>query len=290
VDVDKNAICEALKKFASEGIKAIFPIEAQARAYQLPVMNTIQEFRESLEVIEVGSSDDCVNTLAGGGASLKLAHDRIRQITECLDEKGLTALRQARQVVGQMWPQLEARGEVGLREDVGKLKGLLSSEDFYESLSAISAIAKMVSVAYRTLYEKAHADRSEEYHSAIERIMGRFEWEIVPESMRQSVLQPLTSRSCTKLELSEGSFLCEVCGATLSQLESDLAALGGLFAQVVAQVQKLTTPPEIKVERVRVYEFFNGAMENPEQVRQAVARLQDYLLKLLDEKIKIVVE
>jgi hypothetical protein len=73
-------------------------------------------------------------------------------------------------------------------------------------------------------------------------------------------------------------------------MESDLAALGGLFAQVVAQVQKLTTPPETKVQRVRVSEFFGGAMETEEQVRQAVARLQDHLLKLLDEKVKIVVE
>jgi hypothetical protein len=75
-----------------------------------------------------------------------------------------------------------------------------------------------------------------------------------------------------------------------SQMESDLAALGGLFAQVVAQVQKLTTPPDTKVKRVRVSEFFGGAMENEEQVRQAVAKLQDHLLKLLDEGVKIVVE
>ena len=73
-------------------------------------------------------------------------------------------------------------------------------------------------------------------------------------------------------------------------MESDLAALGGLFAQVVAQVQKLTTPPEVKMERVRIADFFSGAVENEEQVKQAVARLQDHLLKLLDEGVKIVVE
>ena len=83
-----------------------------------------------------------MNTLAGGGTSLKQAHDRIRKIAECLDDKGLAALRQARQAVGQMWPQLEARGEVGLKEEVEKLKALLAAEDFYESLSAIGAAGK----------------------------------------------------------------------------------------------------------------------------------------------------
>jgi hypothetical protein len=108
--------------------------------------------------------------------------------------------------------------------------------------------------------------------------------------MQQPVLQPLTSRCCTELDLSDGSLFCKACGATLSQMESDFAALGGLFAQVVAQVQKLTTPPETKVQRVRVSEFFGGAMEKEEQVKEAIARLQDHLLKLLDEGVKIVVE
>src|SRR5437899_57587 len=134
MDVDKNAIAEGLKKFAAVEIKTVLPIEAQAKAHQLAVVETIQEFREALAVIETGSPDDCVNTLAGGGASLKQAHDRIRKIAECLDDKGLVALRQARQAVGQMWPQLEARGEVGLGEEVGKLKELLAAEVFYESL------------------------------------------------------------------------------------------------------------------------------------------------------------
>ncbi len=290
VDVDKNAIAEALTKFAADELKTVLPIEAQAQAHQLPVVGTIQEFREALAGIEAGSPDDCVNTLAGGGASLKQAHDRIRKIAECLDDKGLAALRQARQAVGQMWPQLEARGEVGQRKEVGKLKDLLAADNFYESLPAIGNTAKAISTAYRTLYEKAHAERAEEFHAAIEKIKGRTEWSAVPASMQQTTLQPLTSRRCTELDLPGGALVCKTCGATLSQMESDLAALGELFAQVVAQVQKLTTPPETKVQRVRVSEFFGGALETEDQVKQAVARLQDHLLKLLDEKVKIVVE
>ena len=189
-----------------------------------------------------------------------------------------------------MWPQLEARGEVGLKEEVEKLKGLLSSEDFYESLSAIGAAGKVVSSAYLALYEKAHSERGAQFHAAIAKIKGRSEWSAVPDSMRHQVLQPLASRCCMELDLPDGALVCKKCSATLSQMESDLAALGGLFAQVVAQVQKLTTPPETKVQRVRVSEFFGGAIENEDQVKQALARLQDHLLKLLDEGVKIVVE
>jgi hypothetical protein len=290
VDVDKNAIAEALKKFAAEEIKAVLPVEAQAKAHQLPLVGTLQEYRDSLTTIEAGSDDDCVNALAGGGTSLKQSHDRIRKIADCLDEKGLANLRQAQQAVGAMWPQLEARGQVALREEVEQVKGLLAADDFYESLAAIENTAEAIATAYHTLYAKAHGERADQFQAAVEKIKGRADWEAVPDTMRQPVLQPLTTRCCTDLDQPEGSVVCKACGATLSQMESDLAALGGLFAQVVAQVQRLTTSEGTKVQRVRVSEFFGGAMETEEQVRQAVARLQDHLLKLLDEKVKIVVE
>ena len=73
-------------------------------------------------------------------------------------------------------------------------------------------------------------------------------------------------------------------------MESDVAALSGLFAQVAAQIQKLTTPPEVTIQRVRLADFFSGAVESEEQVKQAIVQLQDYLLKLIDEGVKIVVE
>jgi hypothetical protein len=46
----------------------------------------------------------------------------------------------------------------------------------------------------------------------------------------------------------------------------------------------------VKVERVRVREFLSGSFESPDQVKQAVLKLQDHLLKLLEEGVKIVVE
>jgi len=61
-------------------------------------------------------------------------------------------------------------------------------------------------------------------------------------------------------------------------------------AKVVSEIQRLTTPPEVKVERVRVSDFFSGSFESVDQVKEAVARLQDHLIKLLDEGVKIVVE
>ncbi len=41
---------------------------------------------------------------------------------------------------------------------------------------------------------------------------------------------------------------------------------------------------------MRVADFFAGAVEHEKQARQAVARLQDHLLKPLSEGVEVVIE
>jgi len=94
VDVDKNAIAGAVKRFVAEELKHVIPIEAQAKAHHLSVVEAIEGYRESLAAIEAGTPDDCVNTLVGSGTSLKESHDRIRKIGECLSSRPLRRSRE----------------------------------------------------------------------------------------------------------------------------------------------------------------------------------------------------
>ncbi|MBP8911432.1 MAG: BREX system P-loop protein BrxC [Phycisphaerae bacterium] len=290
VDVEKNAIAAAAKQYAEAEAKEVVPIIAEAKARYLPVLAIVEEYREALANIENGSADDCVNLLAGGAASLKEGRDRIRKIAECLNEKGLATLQRARLAANEMSRVFEARGQDEIAQKGKELRELLQSETFFESMTQIEKNAQEILAAYRELYEKTHAERAAQYRDAVEKIKGRKEWEQVPDSMREPVLSPLASRGCAENDFPETNLACNACRAGVSQMESDIEALGGLFAKVVSEIQRLTTPPEVKIERVRVSEYFSGSFESADQVKKAVARLQDHLLKLLDEGVKIVVE
>lgn len=290
VDVERNAISVAAKRYAEAETKEILPIISEVRARRLPVLSIIDEYLEALTSIENGSADDCVSILAGGATSLKQGRDRIRRIGECLNEKGLATLQKARLAANEMAPQLKTHGQAEAAEKGEMLRELLQSETFFESMAQIDSVAQEIVTAYRTLYEKAHTERSGQYQGAVEKIKGRPEWEQVPESMRDPVLLLLSSRGCAEIDFPDISLICNTCRAGVSQMESDIEALGGLFAKVVSEIQRLTTPPEVKIERVRVSEFLGGPFESVDQVKEAVARLQDHLLKLLDEGVKIVVE
>ena len=289
-EVEKNAIAAAAKTFAEEELKQVLPVEAQVRAHGLPIISPVEAYREELESIITGSADDCVSILAGGAVSLKEGRDRIRKITEALNEKGLGILRLVRLAAGEMRFQLESHGQADLAAKGKHVQDLIQSETFFESMAEIESATKEVVAAYRALYEKAHADRAAQYQEAIDKIKGRPEWQQVPESMREPVLYPLSSRGCADDDFPETGLACAACRASVNQMESDLEALGGLFAKVVSEIQRLTTPPDVKIKRVRVADFLSGSFESPDQVKQAVARLQDHLLKLLDEGVKIVVE
>ena len=201
MEVEKNAIAAAAKQYSEAETKEVVPIAAEARALYLPVLSIIEEYREALASIENGSADDCVNVLAGGATSLKEGRERLRKIAECLNEKGLAILQKARLAADDMRLQLEAHGQEEIAEKGKQLRELISSETFFESMPQIESITQEVVAAYRELYEKTHTERASLYQEAVEKIKGRPEWEQVPESMREPVIYPLTSRSCAEFRL-----------------------------------------------------------------------------------------
>ena len=292
VDVEKNAIAAAAKKWADGELKLALPAQATAEAQRLPVTAAVQEYRGQLEALLAGAADDCVRTLAGEGASLKKARDQVQRLRDALSEQGLRQVRYARAAAGEMWPALAARGEnsdLALR--VTALRERLDAETFYEALPAIRDDTQAVSAAYRATYLAIHTDRAGRFAAAIEEIKGRPDWAGISPDMQAPVLGYLTARACAKADLPDGTVVCDRCRATLSQLDSDLAALAGLKGQAVARIEELTAPvARASVVRVRVADFFGDGLETEDAVEKAVERLREQLLKLLAEKVKIVLE
>jgi len=99
----------------------------------------------------------------------------------------------------------------------------------------------------------------------------------------------LQSPAMISYAVSGAALTCRFCNATIGQVESDLAALGGLKSQVIAQIQRIIAPKE-KMERVKLSEFFTEELASEEAVGKAIERLRDYLLKLVDEGVKIILE
>lgn len=301
VDMEKGAISTALKKLAEEEAKLLVAVQAQAQASRLPGPAAIDDYQTTLKGIQTGGADECVRILAGEGRSLKDERDRMKRLRAVVqDKQAMSAITQARAVVNDMWPVLEARGTNGdLSAKAAELKELLASATFYDSMADIKAKSQALGTVYADAYSKQHDRRAKLYEQAVDAVKGMPEWLEVPPEMQGPVLASLTGRACQDLDLHHGATTCGKCRATLSEMESDEAAVDSLKAKVVARVLELTAPeqePEPEpgttptTTRVRVVEFFSDALTSEEAVNDAVERLREHLLALWRSGTRIEVE
>lgn len=300
VDIEEGAIATAFKKLADEELKLLLAVIATVQANSLPGLEALEDYGSTLSGVQASASDDCVRMLAGEGNTLREMRDRVRQIRDAVVPEGLTALRQARIAVGPMRTTLaaSAASDEVISQKANDLQSLVVSPSFYEELDRIKRLTRDIIVAYRDLYAAAHRSRSEIFSKAIDEVKGRAEWGLLPADMHASVLTPLSSRLCAPPEedvvLSDALTECVRCAASISQMESDVAAASSLKSGVLTRVQELIEPDDnsdgVRVERVRLAEFFIMPLDSDSSIDEALNRLSDYLHKLVAEGVRVVVE
>jgi hypothetical protein len=299
VDVEEGAIAEALKKFAAAELQQVLPVYANIRAYALPGGDILEEYHQMLTTIQSAASDDCVRTLAGEGRSLKELKQQTARIRAGATENNIAAIRRARGVLAEQWPALQATGQAPqLATDAEALRDLLGSDRLYEHMARVASLVSGINTAYADLYQRQHGERFEGYARARNDIRNRQEWEQVPEASRVALLAPITARICQReADLSESATTCAYCHATQTQIESDLAALGGYTSQVLARIDEIVAPaptrgggPSAPIRRVRAASYFASPIDTTDSVDEALRQMRDDLYKLVEQGSRIIVE
>jgi hypothetical protein len=232
-----------------------------------------------------------VRILAGEGRSIKEMRDRVHQLKEVTEERNLTILSWARRVHAEMWPEVQSRSDNlnGLTEAADFLERVLDGGQFFEELAQIREKADCIEAEYRAHYEDLHVRRGDAYQEVIEEISGLDGWQQLSPDIRSREIGPLLRRADTDLDLPAGTVVCRTCSATLNQMESDLAAAPAIQAQVVERIHALVSPHE-RIERVRLRDYLSGDLSTPEAIDDALAKLRERLVVLLEAGVKIVLE
>lgn len=291
VDVEEAAIAAAFKKLAADELAGLMPLEARLSANRLPPVEVLTEYKTALQTAVDSASDDCVRILAGEGKSLRESREQVRQLKEATNETGLQTLQRARVAFDSMWPELQARpgNERDLSVMAESLRQHLHSPQFYGVMAAIRKAAETLGAAYQACYEDLHVRRGNVFQSIIDEITSSEDWEKLSAEARTREIAALSKRADNDLDLPSGSLVCHTCLATLSQMESDLAAAKGLRTQVMDHIRELATP-EVKVERVRVADYLSEGLSSEAAIDAALAKLRSHLIELLQQGVKIVLE
>jgi hypothetical protein len=296
VDVEEGAIATAFKKVAAEELETLYPLKATAEAHRLPVLAMLSEYQQTLAGIQSAASDDCVRILTENGKEFGETRDKVRKLREALNAEAIVVLRQARQATDQVWQRLAAHApSPELCATVEQLKSLLDSEQFIESWNEIVESTNALQNAYRAAYWKLFSHRKSTYESAIGEIRNRPEWgpfEANNSAAALALLSPLMARLGSDDEAEavlEGRSLGK---SSLTEMESDLAAVDGLKSSVLVKLQELSIGSEKKapVRKVRVSEYFNRPIQTQEELDKALALIRDSLQKCIDEGVIVILE
>ena len=296
VDVEEGAIAAAFKKVAAEELERLYPLKALAEAHQLPIVPLLAEYQQTLAGIQSSASDDCVRILTETGAAFGENRERVRKLREALSPKALGALKQARLATEQVWQRLAAhRPSPEIKECVLDLKGLLASDQFAESSEAIAAKTRAVLAAYEQAYVTLFDRRAQAYQKAVDEIRNRPEWEPLAKTnqdVAESLIAPLIARlgaEDDKNAVVNGTGLGD---ASLTEMESDLAAIDGLRSSALVKLQELSMGGEKKtpVRRIRIADVFNRPIQTQQDLDAALAQLRDSLQKCIDEGAAIILE
>ena len=294
VDMESGAITQALKKLADEEMKLLLPVSAVVRTEKLPCLESLEEYQKTLEEIQEGDTDVCVQVLASEGTSLKAARDQTRHIREGVTDINLKLIRQARLTVEQ-WPLLASDTILAsLAEQAQELQTLLAGGILYEQLPRVRMLTQAISSAYRRAYEQEHQARQEEYLQGIDEIKGQPMWANIPTNMRPAILLPLTQRSCEQLDMPEGTIVCLRCRASLSQIKEYRQMQQAFKQEALKRLYEaeasLNPAANRPIKRVQANIFFREMLETEQDVEEALSRLREHLLKLVSEGARIRVE
>lgn len=296
VDVEEGAIATAFKRLAAEELEKLYSLKATAEANRLPIVLMLSEYQHTLAGIQSSASDDCVRILTENGKDFGETRDKVRKLRESLNAEAIGVLRQARQATDQVWQRLIAHNpSPEISATVEKLKTHLASEQFIDSWEEITAGTKKVLDAYRNAYCDLFDRRKKSYESAIGEIQNRTEWgplEANNPSMAVTLLLPLQGRVGTdedKEAVKRGTSLGK---SSLTEMESDLAAVDGLKSSVLVKLQELSISGDKKapIRKVRVSEFFNRPIQTQGELETALNLIRDSLQKYIDEGAIIILE
>ena len=172
---------------------------------------------------------------------------------------------------------------------------MLGSGQIIDSWNEIAERTKIVQAAYKRAYTELFEARRAAYETAIGEIKNRAEWaplEATNPAMAGSMLSQLSGRLGSDEDeeaVANGTTLGK---ASLTEMDSDLAAVDGLKSSVLVKLQELSIKSETKapVRRVRISEFFSRPIQTQAELDKALELMRDSLQKCIYEGAVIILE
>ncbi|MHB2154484.1 BREX system P-loop protein BrxC [Calditrichota bacterium GD2] len=290
VDIDETKISQLLKEIAANDREDLRELTFRMQPLDLPGLEELKTYEETLNFILKGNSEDCVHYLAGSGKTFREQHQLQLSLQKVITPQNLEIVSKARAVVEKIWPLLKESGENGDLETLVKnLHHLLQTRELYDHLPTIDIDAQRIYERFAAIYKEKHAERENRIARAIEKLKGHQRFADLEEHQQQQLLRPLFQRTCETLHLNNEG-ICQNCQANIKQLESDILSVEQLYQDALRKLIEMTTDSPNEIVTIDVQNYLHGNYQSIEEFREELKKLQEDIEKLILEGKKIFIK
>lgn len=270
-----NSIRDELAKKDGE----LQEVHATMVRHSLPGASVLQDAFNQIRAIRNSGPEHAIHTFNGSYKALKEAIKRSAELTQELTEPRLIELDHARAAVQSQWAFLQNETDLDekIAEAAERLKDLLERETFYKEFPAIDQCARVIREEFQRRRDEAVEARANVYERALHDLSKASGWESISEEQRRLVSQPLSARAERNVpdhvEIPVLRADMEVCSARLNK----------------AIVEILQMVDGARLVTVKVSSFFNGGVEDEEQLDAALTGLREECIRLIADGKKVLV-
>jgi hypothetical protein len=248
------------------------------RTYRLPGAEIIENATDQMKAIRRGTEENAIITFNAGHRTIKDAIRRAADISNLLTEPALNNIERARQVIATKMPELQGEGDLdpSIVKRAEELRDVLGRETFYREVAAIEQAATVIQAEYKRRYDAALGNRVKTYVTALETLTKTSGWERLDEAQQGEVARPL--RQCADPAWNK---------QTIRHLRSETEACEKRLSAATEKVHQMLEGDRLAT--VSVAKFFEGGIENDEQLEQALTGIRDECSRLLGAGKKVIV-
>jgi hypothetical protein len=248
------------------------------RTYRLPGAEVIENATDQMKAIRRGTEENAITAFNAGHRTIKDAIRRAADLSNLLTEPALKDIERARQVIATKLPELRAESDLdpGIAKRGDELQDLLARETFYRELAAIEQAATLIQAEHKRRYDEALGDRVKTYVAALGALAKTPGWERLDEAQHDEIARPL--RQCADPAWNN---------QTIRHLRSETEACEKRLSAAVEKVHQILEGERLAT--VSVAQFFEGGIENEEQLEQALIGIRDEFSRLLGAGKKVIV-
>ena len=270
-----NAIREELAKKEEE----LHDVHTTMVRHSLPGVSILQGAIDQIRAIRGGGAEHAIHIFNGSYKALKESIKRSAELNQELTEPRLLDLERARTAVQSQWAFLQNESDLDekIAETATRLKDLLERETFYKEFPAIDQCAKTISDEFQRRRNEAVEARANVYEHALHELRRVSGWESLNEEQRQRVSQPLSPRTERNVSAHVG----------IPELRADMEACGARLNKAVMEMLQMVDG--IRLVTVKASNFFDGGVEDEEQLDAALTGLREECVRLIATGKKVLV-